>query len=53
LKATGGVLSAILVVALLGYGILSGQLSPAQLLEELLGGGGGGDTLPAAAHNTP
>jgi hypothetical protein len=34
LKARGGVLGVILVVAVLGYGILSGQLSPGQLLEE-------------------
>ena len=53
MKARGGVLSVILVVALLGYGILSGQLSPGQLLEELLGGGDGGDTMPAATHDTP
>lgn len=41
----------ILVVAVLGYGVLSGQLSPGQLLEELLGGVGA--TRPAATQNTP
>jgi hypothetical protein len=52
LKTTGGVLGVILVVAVLGYGVLSGQLSPAQLIDELLGGGGGGG-MPTAAQNTP
>jgi Protein of unknown function (DUF1524) len=52
LKARGGVLGVILVVALLGYGILSGQISPEQLIDELLGGGGGGE-MPATAQNTP
>ena len=42
----------ILVVAVLGYGVLSGQLSPGQLLDELLGGAGDGG-MPAAAQNTP
>ncbi len=52
MKARGGVLGAILVVAVLGYGALSGQLSPWQLLDELLGGAGGGG-MPTAAQNTP
>jgi hypothetical protein len=43
LKATGGVLGAIIVVALLGYGLLSGQISTGQLLEGLLGDGGNGE----------
>jgi hypothetical protein len=52
LKATGGVLGAILVAAVLGYGVLSDQLSPGQLLEELLGSSGVGGT-PTAAQNAP
>jgi hypothetical protein len=44
LKATGGVLGAVIVVALLGYGLLSGQLSAGQLLEGLLGDGGNEET---------
>ena len=43
MKATGGVLGAVIVVALLGYGLLSGQLSTEQLLEGLLGDGGNGE----------
>jgi hypothetical protein len=43
LKATGGVLGAMIVVALLGYGLLSGQISTGQLLEGLLGDGGNGE----------
>ena len=43
LKATGGVLGAVIVVALLGYGLLSGQISTGQLLEGLLGDGGNGE----------
>ena len=41
MKVRGAVPSVILVVVVLGYGILSGQLSPELLIEELLGGGGG------------
>ena len=52
MKARGGTLGIILVVALLGYGVLSGQLSLGQIIEELLGGGGGGET-PPAAQNAP
>lgn len=52
MKTTGGALGVILVVMVLGYGILSGQLSPGQVIEELLGGGGG-DGMPTAAQNTP
>ena len=52
MKARGGALGVILVVAVLGYGLLSGQLSPAQLIEELLGGAGGGG-MPTAAQGTP
>ena len=43
MKATGGVLGAMIVVALLGYGLLSGQISTGQLLEGLLGDGGNGE----------
>jgi hypothetical protein len=43
LKATGGVLGAMIVVALLGYGLLSGQISTGQLLEGLLGDSGNGE----------
>ena len=46
-------LGVILVVALLGYVVLSGQLSPGQILDELLGGGGGGGGMPLAAQNAP
>ena len=52
MKARGGVLAVILVVAVLGYGVLSGQISPEQLIEELLGGAGNGG-MPTAAQNTP
>jgi Protein of unknown function (DUF1524) len=52
LKIRGGVAGVILVVAVLGYAVLSGQLSPGQLLEEFLGGGGGGGT-PTAVKSTP
>ena len=52
MKTTGGVLGVILVVAVLGFWVLSGQLSPAQLIDELLGGGGGGG-MPTAAQNSP
>ena len=52
MKARGGVLGIILVVAVLGYAVLSGQLSPGPLLQELLGDGGG-DGMPAAVQNTP
>ena len=48
-KPTGGVLGTILMVAVLGYKALSGQLSPEQLLEELLGGGNG---KPTAGRTT-
>jgi len=52
LKATGGVLGAVIVVALLGYGLLSGQLSNEQLLEGLLGDGGNGE-IAATAQAAP
>jgi hypothetical protein len=52
LKATGGVLGAVIVVALLGYGLLSGQLSTGQLLEGLLGDGGNGE-MAATAQAPP
>jgi len=52
LKATGGVLGAVIVVALLGYGLLSGQLSTEQLLEGLLGDGGNGE-IAATAQAAP
>jgi hypothetical protein len=52
LKARGGVLGVILVVAVLGYVALSGQISPEQLLDELLGGAGNGG-MPTAVQNTP
>jgi hypothetical protein len=48
LKATGGVLGAVIVVALLGYGLLSGQLSTGQLLEGLIGDGGNGEMAARA-----
>jgi hypothetical protein len=53
LKARGGVLGVILVVAALGYMVLSGQLSAGQLIEELLEGGNGGGRTPTAAQSTP
>jgi hypothetical protein len=52
LKATGGALGAVIVVALLGYGLLSGQLSTGQLLEGLLGDGGNGE-MAATAQAAP
>jgi hypothetical protein len=52
LKATGGVLGAVIVVALLGYGLLSGQLSTGQFLEGLLGDGGKGE-MAATAQAPP
>jgi hypothetical protein len=52
LKATGGVLGVVVVVALLGYGLLSGQLSAGQLLEGLLGDGGNGE-MAATAQAPP
>ena len=52
MKATGGVLGAVIVVALLGYGLLSGQLSTEQLLEGLLGDGGNGE-IAATAQAAP
>ena len=53
MKARGGLLGVILVVALLGYMVLSGQLSAEQLIEELLGtGGDGGTEVPTAAQST-
>jgi hypothetical protein len=48
LKATGGVLGAVIVVALLGYVLPSGQLSTGQLLEGLLGDGGNGEMAATA-----
>ncbi len=44
-------LGVILVVAVLGYMILSGQLSAGQLIEDLLGGGG--SRVPATAQSIP
>jgi Protein of unknown function (DUF1524) len=52
LKLRGGVLGVILVVVVLGYGILSGRLSPGQLLDQLLADGAN-EKMPAAALNTP
>jgi hypothetical protein len=52
LKATGGVLGAVIVVALLGYVLPSGQLSTGQLLEGLLGDGGNGE-MAATAQAPP
>jgi hypothetical protein len=52
LKATGGALGAVIVVALLGFGLLSGQLSTGQLLEGLLGDGGNGE-MAATAQAAP
>ena len=52
MKATGGALGAVIVVALLGYGLLSGQLSTEQLLEGLLGDGGNGE-IAATAQAAP
>jgi hypothetical protein len=52
LKATGGVLGAVILVALLGYGLLSGQLSTGQLLEGMLGDGGNGE-MAATARAAP
>jgi hypothetical protein len=52
LKATGGVLGAVIVVALLGYALLSGQLSTGQFLEGLLGDGGKGE-MAATAQAPP
>jgi hypothetical protein len=42
----------VVVVALLGYGLLSGQLSVGQLLGELVGGGGG-EEVAATARGAP
>jgi hypothetical protein len=39
----------VIVVAILGYGLLSGQLSAGQLLEELLGGSGSEEAFVAQA----
>ena len=52
MKATGGVLGAVIVVALLGYALLSGQLSTGQFLEGLLGDGGKGE-MAATAQAPP
>lgn len=51
LKGTGGVLGVVVVVAVLGYALLSGQLSAGQLVEGLLGEGGasGGEEVAAPA----
>ena len=51
MKIRGGLAGVILVVALLGYMILSGQLFAGQLIEELLGGGG--SRVPATAQSIP
>ena len=53
MKARGGALGVILVVAFLGYALYSGQISPEQLIDELLEGGGGSDGMPTAARSTP
>lgn len=52
MKITGGLLGAIVVVAVLGYALLSGQLSAAQLLEDLLGGSQDGE-MSAASQAPP
>jgi hypothetical protein len=49
LKATGGALGAVIVVAVLGYGLFSSQLSMAQLIEELLGSSEGWEASAAQA----
>ena len=51
MKVTGGLLGAVVVVAVLGYALLSGQLSAVQLLEELLASSGDGEM--SAASQTP
>jgi hypothetical protein len=48
LKAAGGALGAIVVVAVLGLALLSGQLSPGQVAEGLFGGAGGDEISPAS-----
>ncbi len=53
MKAKGGVLGVVVVVAFIGYALLSGQLSAGQLLEGLLGGGGGGETTMTARAAPP
>lgn len=50
MKTTGGVLGTIVVIAVLGYALLSGQLSAGQLLEELLAGSGGDGEMSAASQ---
>ena len=52
MKARGGMLGVILVVALLGYVVLSVP-ERGQIVDELLGGGGGGGGMPLAAQNAP
>ena len=53
MKSVGGVLGVVIVVALLGYGLLSGQLSVGQLLGELLDEGGGNEEVAATARAAP
>jgi hypothetical protein len=55
LKARGGALGVVVLVALLGYGLLSGQLSAGQLLEGILGNGGasGNGEMAATARAAP
>lgn len=48
MKAAGGALGVIVVVAVLGLALLSGQLSPGQVAEGLFGGAGGDEISPAA-----
>jgi hypothetical protein len=48
LKARGGALGVVVVVALLGYALFSGQLSTEQLLEGLLGDAGDGEMAATA-----
>jgi hypothetical protein len=45
-------LGVILVVAFLGYAVYTGQISPEQLIDELLGGDGSGG-MSTAARSTP
>lgn len=52
MKIRGGLLGAVVVAAVLGYALLSGQLSAGQLLEDLLGGSQNGE-MPAASQAPP
>lgn len=49
MKTAGGALGALVVIAILGFGLLSGQLSPGEVLRELLGDGDGGMSATAQA----